>query len=261
MWDSDFLIKFEIMERRRKMVGSNTMLRLMPKPLLKESVPLINIPSVYHISYVTSDRVWVSHLNNLFLMNIAGDTLFQLNDVTNVSSFGVHSVNKEGDLIYIDRNHDIALISSDYNNKSILVRKSKKWIPLCIFSLSHTGDLLVGMGNEYFERTTYEYTRTKVVRYNSLGKYVHTIKYNDEGEKLYYHPTYITENGNEDIVVADFWSLKVTDYNGKHRFTYTGNPSVSGDTFTAHGICTDALLNILVCDVLYRTVHLIDKDD
>ncbi|XP_061188351.1 uncharacterized protein LOC133196481 [Saccostrea echinata] len=259
-WDvTEFLIKFEVMERRKRRVGSEEMLKLMSKPVLQKYVPSKNIPSAYHISHVTSDLVWVSHLNNVLLINTAGDT-YHLNDVTISSAFGVHCMNKNGDLIYIDRNHNSSVISSDHTKRSILVKKSELWTPLCIYSSPSTGDLLVGMGTGYCESTSFKYISTKVIRYNSLGQHVHAIQYSDSGEKLYYHPTYITENQNEDIVVADFCCLKVTDYSGRHRFTYTGNPSVSENKFTAYGICTDALLNILVCDVLYKTVHLIDKD-
>uniref|UniRef100_K1QXL0 Perlucin n=1 Tax=Magallana gigas TaxID=29159 RepID=K1QXL0_MAGGI len=74
----------------------------------------------------------------------------------------------------------------------------------------------------------------------------------------------LKESNNGDIVVSDnssiFWSGAevVTERGGRHRFSYTGHPSKSG--LRPHGICTDALSHILVCDCKTKTVQMIDRD-
>lgn len=45
---------------------------------------------------------------------------------------------------------------------------------------------------------------------------------------------------------------------GGYRFTYTGHPAASN--LSPHGICTDALSHILVCDYASATVHMLDKN-
>ncbi|XP_062597796.1 uncharacterized protein LOC134259212 [Saccostrea cucullata] len=256
---NEFLFNCKVVERQKRRVESGQMLQLMSKPVLQKYVPLKKLPCACHISCVTSEKVWVSFNNNIMLINIEGDILCHVIDVIDTFTYGVHCVNKDDDMIYIDRNHCISVISSDHTSRDILVRKPELWTPLCIYSSPFTGDLLVGMGTGYEEKSL-KYTNTKVSRYNTLGHNIQTIQYNDTGENLYYHPTYITENGNRDIVMSDFWCIVVTDHNGRHRFTYTGHPSLPVDKFTPYGICTDALLNILVCDLHHTAVHLIDKD-
>lgn len=56
------------------------------------------------------------------------------------------------------------------------------------------------------------------------------------------------------------WSgaVVVTDRRGVHLFTYTGHPS--GTEIRPHGICTDALSRILVCDTISESVHMLDRN-
>lgn len=53
-------------------------------------------------------------------------------------------------------------------------------------------------------------------------------------------------------------AVVVTDHKGKDRFSYTGPSSMS--RLEPRGICTDPLSNILVCDNVSESVHVIDKD-
>nr|XP_034308983.1 uncharacterized protein LOC117683576 [Crassostrea gigas] len=104
----------------------------------------------------------------------------------------------------------------------------------------------------------------KVTRYNQGGQVTQTIIHDSTGRGLYNSPNFITENNNGDIVVSDnnsiFWSgaVVVTERGGRHRFSYIGHPSKSG--LRPHGICTDALSHILVCDCKTKTVQRIDRD-
>ncbi|XP_062572781.1 protein lin-41-like [Saccostrea cucullata] len=100
-----------------------------------------------------------------------------------------------------------------------------------------------------------------VGRYKSTGQ---ELQHNPcQGQ--YINPKYITENQNGDVIVSDssigyFGSgvVVVTDCKGTHRFSYKGNKPES--SFEPRGICTDELLNIIVCDINTKTVQMIDKD-
>ncbi|XP_062612809.1 uncharacterized protein LOC134274552 [Saccostrea cucullata] len=124
---------------------------------------------------------------------------------------------------------------------------------ICIYSSHINGDLLVGMQSFF---------KPIIARYNDTGQHIKTIQYDNTGQKLYSRPIYITENRNGDVIVSDYWfgvdAVAVTDSRGRHRFSYTGHPSES--QLEPRGICTDALSNILVCDVNTNTIQIIDKN-
>lgn len=68
-----------------------------------------------HISCTTSNMFWVSdNKHNLFLTNISGETLYHLRDLWNGSD-GVHTINTEHELIYIENNGNIKKLSKDMN--------------------------------------------------------------------------------------------------------------------------------------------------
>lgn len=60
------------------------------------------VGSVRHISCATPDQIWVSDYKSLVLTNQIGDFINGIRDVNSV--LWVHSVNKDGNVIYIDRN-------------------------------------------------------------------------------------------------------------------------------------------------------------
>ncbi|XP_062612912.1 uncharacterized protein LOC134274669, partial [Saccostrea cucullata] len=206
-----------------------------------------------HISRDTSHRVWISDdEGNLTLTNTEGDALYRLTDIRNI--WGGHTVNHDGDLIYIDSKNSINRLSTVNKVKTILIKYTEQWEPLCVYSSPSTGDLLVGM---YHTDTD----TGKVVRYNSTGEDIQTIQYeNNTGQGLYTMPVYITENRNGDVIVSDLlrFAVIVTVCGGSYRFSYTEPPSKSD--LEPYGICTDALLHILVCDYNTQSVHIIDCD-
>ncbi|XP_061187316.1 uncharacterized protein LOC133195479 isoform X2 [Saccostrea echinata] len=225
---------------------------MMYRLVLQKSVRVPGVSDCHHITRVTSDRVWISDVYNLILTNTAGDKLHHLTDISSYS--GVHTVTRDGDLIYIDIYGNINKLSTDHTVQSTLIKyNTAPWRPQCVYSCPSTGDLLVGM---------YRYdTRTaQVNRYNNTGQHIQTIQHdNNTGQGLYSDPIYITENRNGDVIVSDLYrGVVVTDGVGKHRFSYTGHPS--GSRLRPRGICTDALSHILVCDDNTHTVQMIDKD-
>ena len=127
--------------------------------------------------------------------------------------------------------------------------KPGDWNPISIHSSRITGDILVGM---------YKLQETKVTRYNKAGKEIQNIQRDNQGQKFFDLPHYITENINGDICTSDCGKATVVVVNksGQHRFSYTGQES----QFCPWGICTDVLGHILVCDSDSNTVHLLDQD-
>uniref|UniRef100_K1PLM2 Tripartite motif-containing protein 3 n=1 Tax=Magallana gigas TaxID=29159 RepID=K1PLM2_MAGGI len=244
------LSAIQITERGNRRVGNQCLLKLTSVPELHQSLTLTGVGCCYHISCVTSDRVWVRDIdNNIMLTDTTGVPLHRVED--SCSGFGSHTVNSESELIYIDRNYNINKLSKDMKTTTTFIeRTDSTWRPQCVYWSPSTGDLLVGMYN-------YDTETGKVTRYNQSGQLTQTIQYHNTGRGLYSYPIYITENNNGDVVVSDLFSaVVVTERGGRHRFSYTGHPSGSG--LQPRGICTDTLSHILVCDG--RTVQMLDKD-
>ncbi|XP_052683884.1 tripartite motif-containing protein 2-like [Crassostrea angulata] len=238
--------------------GNQCLLKLMSPPVLLPSLTVTGVYRCYHISCVTSDRVWVSDWYNIILTDTTGVPLHRVEDSCCDLYNGLHTVNSESELIYIDRNYNINKLSKDMKTTTTFIERTySTWRPQCVYWSPSTGDLLVAMYNNI--------TKTgKVTRYNQSGQLTQTIEHDNTGLGLYSEPIYITENNNGDVVVSDYAFLSqtgavvVTERGGRHRFSYTGHPSGSG--LGQCGICTDALSHILVCDDTTQTVQMIDRD-
>ncbi|XP_065937594.1 uncharacterized protein [Magallana gigas] len=246
------LSAIQITERGNRRVGNQCLLKLTSGAELHQSLTLTGVDHCLHISCVTSDRVWVSDYNNLMLTDTTGVPLHRVEDSWSGLS-GLHTVNSESELIYIDRNFiNINKLSKDMKTTTTFIEiTGSTWRPRCVYWSPSTGDLLVGMYN-------YDTNTGKVTWYNQSGQLTQTIQYHNTGQGLYGEPNYITENNNGDVVVSDITAVVVTECGGRHRFSYTGPPS--GSRLLPLGICTDALSHILVCDVRTNTVQMINKD-
>ncbi|XP_065929399.1 uncharacterized protein [Magallana gigas] len=252
------LSAIQITERGNRHVGNQWLLKLMSGPEFHQSFTVTDADRCYHISCVTSDRVWVSDdRNKLILTDTRGVPLHHVEDSSRCLYGGLHTVNSESELIYIDRNFNINKLSKDMNTTTTFIESTdSSWTPQCVYWSPTTGDLLVGMYD-------YDTETSKVTRYNQSGQLTHTIKHDNTGWGQYREPIYITENYNGDVVVADSiyyrnGAVVVTERGGRHRFSYTGHPS--GSVLDPRGICTDALSHILVCDGDTKTVQMLDQD-
>ncbi|XP_065929520.1 uncharacterized protein [Magallana gigas] len=249
-------LSIQITERGNRRVGNQCLLKLMYAPEVHRYLIVTGVDCCFHISCVTSDRVWVSDKNKLMLTDTTGVPLHHVEDSCSGLYGGLHTVNSESELIYIDRNYNIRKLSKDMKTTTTFIERTEStWEPRCVYWSRSTGDLLVGM--------RYIHTNTgKVTWYNQSGQLTQTILNDNTGRELYSGPNYITENNNGDVVVSDYdlWSgaVVVTEHGGRHRFSYTGPPSGSG--LYPRGICTNALSHILVCDEWTRTVQILDKD-
>ncbi|XP_065945005.1 uncharacterized protein [Magallana gigas] len=240
-------------ERGNRCIANDTVLELMSSPDLLYYRKLTTVDGCYHISCLTSDQVWVSDGHNLILTNTKGFPLHYVKDLCSDLSNGLHTVNNDGELIYIDKDRNINKLSTDMKTiTKFIKRTNSRWKPQCVYLSPFTGDLFVGMYREK-PRTG------KVTRYNQSGQKTQTIQHYNTGRGLYSDPIYITENKNVDVVVSDNnRAVVVTERGGGHRFSYTGHRSGSG--LWPCGICTDTLSHILVCDGFSNTLQIIDKD-
>eukprot|EP00105_Crassostrea_gigas_P017845 XP_011435776.1 PREDICTED: uncharacterized protein LOC105334141 [Crassostrea gigas] len=232
--------------------GNQCQLKLMSPPKFYQSLKLTDVKNCFHISCVTSDQVWISDdKNKLIFIDPTGVSQHNVWDLCS-DKYGLHTVNSESELIYIDRNYNIKKLSRDMNTTTTFIKRTDlTWEPRCVHWSSFTGDLLVGM-------CTKKPKKCKVTRYNHRGQLTQTVQYDSTGLELYSRPLYLTENKNGDVVVSDFTAVVVTDRSGNYRFTYNGHPS--GSRLRPRGVCTDALSHILVCDVSTKTVHMLDRN-
>lgn len=244
----------------QRLIGNDNLFKLSLNPEVRQSFSVRSVDSCHHISCVTSDRAWISNGKCINMINTNGDNLNVLHDFCHVSDTdaftgGVHTLNSENDLIYLDRNYSIKRLSEDMKTTNIIIKTENiTWKPKCVYSSLQTGDLLVGMSKRHLTTGT-----GMISRYNKLGKLIQSIENNENGQKLYKEPTYMTENNNGDIVVSDWLNaVVVTERSGIHRFSYRRHPTGVG--LEPRGICTDALSHILVCDQNTKTVLMLDKD-
>nr|XP_034321357.1 uncharacterized protein LOC105324242 isoform X2 [Crassostrea gigas] len=255
------LSAIQITERGNRRIGNQCLLKLTSGAEFHQSLTVPGVGVCNHISCVTSDRVWVSDRNNLMLTDTTGVPLHRVGDSCSDLFRGLHTVNSESELIYIDRNSNINKLSKDMKTTTTFIeRTDSTWWPRCVYWSPSTGGLLVAMCND--DTKTGKVTG-KVTRYNQSGQLTQTIQYHNTGRRLYSDPIYITENNNGDVVVSDYidygsGAVVVTERGGRHRFSYRGHPS--GSRLVPCGICTDALSHILVCDDITHTVQMINKD-
>ena len=272
----DLLSEIKIKEngKRKLTAGSKLPLTLMSFPVLQKYIKLSEVDHYIHISCVTPDRVWIRYNNDLVLTDIRTGVKLHCVDYPLNYYSQTHTVNRKGELIYLDKNDNIIHLSNDMKTTTTLIKHTDTtWRPCCIYSSPSSGDLLVGM--HMIDRGT-GLDKGKVMRYNNTGQHAQTIPHsNNITHRLYTWPNYLTENNNGDVVVCDLLdsghsAVTVTSKEGVHRFSYHGPRSRSGlwepqppfsDTYLRLlGICTDALSNILVSDLTTQTIHMLSQD-
>lgn len=245
---------FQIKENGERHLQYQHFLKLMYEPVLQHHIKVTDIRHCRHISFATTDKVWVSDdENNLILTNTKGEILRHLNDIYSDSfSCGLHTVNSENEFIYIERNHDIKILSTNLRTFKLIKAEDSIWKPLCVYFSWSTGDLLVGA-------CRYDTWIGKIIRYSKTGERKQQIQHNNLRHDMFKEPYYLTENNNGDIVVSN-WpnAVVVVNRRGKHRFSYTGH--LSGSQLRPRGVCTDAMSHILVCDERTNTVHIVSND-
>lgn len=234
-----------------RQLGNEPLLEIMHEPVLEKE---FEIKTFYyidsHMSIQSPDNIWLYDGDNLVLTNTKGEKLFQIED--NIGRYyhcyGTHTVTKEKELIYFDRNGTIIKLSKDRKLKSQLSMSSVCCRAYCVYCSPLTGDLILGMVN-------YDTNTCIVKRYNvTQNLKSHTI-----GQIDNWLPVLITENNNGDIIVAGLvYGVMGMDCSGRHRFLY--KETQSGFQIRARGICTDSLSHILVSDSFDSAVHMLNKN-
>ena len=220
---------------------------------------------IYHITFVPPDSLLVCDGRKLKKMDAAGHVIRTLCEGYSFSSIGGdYSVSKEGGLVFIAWFHEpqgtctygIHKMTPNGTITTILIPAFE---PMCIHSSHINGHILIGL--------TDNSGTGRVMRCDGTGRKIMDIEFDEEGQRLYEWPKYITENKiNGDIVVSDEekCALVVVDKKGRHRFNYTGQST--GRSFEPHGVCIDREGHILVTHKDWHTkdrfvvVSLLDKD-
>lgn len=268
-WPFSFTIKFEIdsvknllsevhfLEKGKRRVGIELLLKLMSYPLLEKTCKVKDIENCEHISIVTKDLVCVNDKNKLVIIETTtGKVVYSANDFSYISWSGIHTMTTSFDLIYIAKDQSIKQISNEGVTTTIWRKTELGWKPQCVYCCPSNGDILISMHKVDRKKCK---EKGSVIRLKNTGQVMQTIPHDNACLDLYIDPRYIIENNNGDVIVSDYWrGVVVTDHGGKHRFTYRANPS--GQKIAPRGICTDALSHILVCDRKSESVHILDED-
>ncbi|XP_022324014.2 uncharacterized protein LOC111124948 [Crassostrea virginica] len=165
------------------------------------------------------------------------------------------AVDRDGALLYSDSTARTVYKVKNDQTEEIIKIQGWKLTELCV---TFSGDLLVTMHSD-------DKTQSKAVRFSgSTVKQI--IQFDEEGQPLYSgidRITYISENRNLDICVADSGAQAVVVVNqaGKFRFRYTSPPSTTKKKpFTPYGITTDSQSRILTSDCNNHCIHILDSD-
>nr|XP_022308598.1 uncharacterized protein LOC111114544 [Crassostrea virginica] len=256
--------KFAVMIEHKK----DTKSRCFPLVLMST----IEVPGMYdicHISVVTPDRLWVSDRRKLQQVDATGHVIRTLDDEYQYDNeVGGHTLSVEGGLVFLAKvrnseqstasdglrsQYGIHKMTADGSITTLLTLDLPDLTPRCIHSSHINGDLLIGLSKDSFP-----WTDGRVMRCNGTGRKIGDIELDEEGQRLYESPGYITENKmNGDIVVSDDKknALVVVDKSGRHRFDYNGQPTEN--SFHPKGVSIDILGRILVSHVELKRSRLV----
>ncbi|XP_062610801.1 uncharacterized protein LOC134272600 [Saccostrea cucullata] len=225
------------------------------KPILDEPELITTIDTMYDklcsVTCLNDGEIWTFGNDEfLKLYNLHGKILKSIQTKSGNRPWDI-AVTRSGDLVYIDQ--DTRTVNIVKNEQIQEVIRLQGWIPYYVCSTS-SDDLLVTM-------TSTDYKKSKVVRYSGSTR-KQTIQFDSEGTPLYLSCSYITENRNLDICVADYGASAVVVVNqaGTLRFRYTATPSTTKGSFIPYGITTDSQSQILTADCHNNCIHILDQN-
>lgn len=247
-----FTTKGQLCTKVKRGVKSSLQDRLLPS----EPSTLITIEtgyrSLYSVSCIGDEEIWTCGLDNIMrLYNIQGELVKSIQTKSGNLPQDI-SVTRDGELIYVD--HEDRSVNLVNNKRIEAVVRLQWWKPRNVCCTSSGGFLVMMIKDEN--------KQSRVLRYTGSEK--HTFQFNDNGKLLYSsgEMKYVSENKNQDICVADnkAQAIVVINKNGKHRFSYTGPPSASNESFDPVGITTDNHGQILTTDCRNHRIHILDQN-
>lgn len=216
--------------------------------LRKYKVP--GLRKVYHISSDRTGKVWASDDQGILVRTDQNEgRLSRISTNKDFEANGIHTVTKDGDLIYIGGDKKINMVSEDGTTTKLI--DTGKWTPESIHSSHINGDILVGM--------TYQ-DYAKVNRYTMTGRKKQILVLDKDGYDMFDLPHYITENIRGDICISDwrYHAVVVVKKSGEYGLSYKIQDE--SRQLQPYGICTYDENHFLVCDRHSETVHFVKHD-
>lgn len=125
----------ELRQSEKRCVKNEDLLKLMSGPEFHQSLTVTDVDCCNHMSPVSSDLFWISYIFKLILTDVTGETFYSRKDLyRDLFIYGSHTVNKDGDLFFIDRELNIIKLSKDMNTTKIFIKRNySTWRPyLCV---------------------------------------------------------------------------------------------------------------------------------
>ena len=197
-----FLCEIQIRKKGKRQAANYRLITMIPTPVFQKTIQTDRFSGDF--TFVSTDLIWLHERHNLILWDTTtGESIHCVEG--SCDSGGTHTLNREGELVYVDKDNDINILKKNMQTKTHFVERTcftptNQYKPTCLYCSPFTGDLLVGMAIP----DTYPNAGIgKVVRYNSSGQLTQTTEHDNTGQPLYGIPYIITENNNGDIVVAE----------------------------------------------------------
>ena len=234
-----------------KQNSENSIKTVMEKPVLINSFPT-GYERLISIFCVGNNEIWVvgSVHGSVTKFNIQGEKLETVQIIQGYSPNDIH-IDTHGNILFCDMGGRSVSIWS--NGKRETICAWKKWKPTALY-LNKMSHILVCMITE-------DKSNARVVRLVK-SKQKQKIQFDDKGAKLFYRPTAVVENINDDICVINMGSkgLVVVDKAGRLRFTYDGTQASFPFFFSPTSLVTDSLGQILIADAMNSCLHILDEN-
>lgn len=234
------------------------LLKMMAKPVVISTIqsPYGAKKALWRVLCNDAETIWTcGNDREMYEIDHTGSILKSIQATKNVFAM---SLNMDKELIVSEVWPDNKVYKYDGHGLTVVINLLH-WSPrgLCH---SRNGDLLVSM-------RTMDETQSMVVRYAG-GIETKVIHRDVNGSPLFSvknnHALLLSENGNEDICVADYAGEAVVVVNpeGEMRFQYRGNNSAQSKhqrSFKPLQIANDVHQQILIQDFMNNVVHVIDS--